>query len=555
MSRTSNRSQYRILGLVGQGQYGRVYCAVHCTTGRLVALKLLEPQFPTRQFLRELRFLLSVDHPNIVACRAIEHMPQGRSLVMDYCEGGTLRSLLSKTRIPPLQAVQLVCNILAGLDHAHARGIVHCDIKPENVLLSIAPTGWNARLSDFGIARLSQECNHPGSGQTGSPAYMAPERFYGQYSVRSDLYSVGVILFELLTGDRPFSGTPLELMSAHLNDSIDLSEVIPDCLQSIVKTALQKLPARRFDSAAQMQTALLKAASQLQNSPLLLPRSIAPASAQLLSERIDYLAASASHRYWVTSSPRGIRLHRDKTETIVPEPVRSLLLRPQGCFVLTKTALHLQPIDSTKLQLIRSIAPETQVAIAPNGRWFVAVSPEAIKIQTVAGGRSIVCPVLESPAEVVMLSSRHFAIVRHADESNTQIEVWTRQGRRMVCFEIAAALSQITPSQTQGQFLAIDRQQPNQLLQIDVKPFRLQRIDLPIAPCSIAAGAWGYACASAQGEIVLLDLEGQPCEQIDGIGAPTVIAAIDSQLEIATWSTEIGHLYRFDFSTLISARL
>ncbi|NJL20971.1 MAG: serine/threonine protein kinase [Leptolyngbyaceae cyanobacterium SM1_3_5] len=491
MKRTSNRSQYRILGLVGQGQYGRVYCAVHRATGRLVALKQLEPQFPTRQFLRELRFLLSVDHPNIVACRAIEHTPQGRSLVMDYCEGGTLRSLLTKAKISPPQAVQLVCDILAGLDHAHARGIVHCDIKPENVLLAIAPTGWSARLSDFGIARLSQEFNHPGSGQTGSPAYMAPERFYGQYSVRSDLYSVGVILFELLTGDRPFFGTPLELMSAHLNDAIDLPEAIPDCLRSIVKTALQKLPGRRFGSAAQMQAALLEATSQLQNLPLSVPRSIAPASSQLLPERIDCIAASATHRYWVTSSPRGIRLHRDNTETIVPEPVRSLLLRPQGCFVWTQTALYLQPIDSTKLRLIGSLAPQSEVAIAPNGCWFVAVSSAATTVQTVAEGRLIICLTTKSTAaEVIALSSRHFAIA-YSTANKTQIEVWTRQGQRIARFEIAAALSQITPSPTLGRFLAINRQQPNTLLLIDVKPFRLQRLNLPIVPCAIAAGTGG----------------------------------------------------------------
>lgn len=547
LSRKSNRSQYRILGLVGRGQYGRVYCAVHRSTGRLVALKLLEPRFSTREFLRELRFLLSFDHPNIVTCQAIEYTSEGRSLVMDYCEGGTLRSLLSGVPLQRDRAIQLVCDLLAGLDHAHNRGIVHCDIKPENVLLSIAGAGWSARLSDFGIARLSQELTHF-DGQTGSPAYMAPERFYGQYSPRSDLYSVGVLLFELLTGDRPFSGTPLELMSAHLNRAIDVPDSIPAALRSIVQTALQKLPARRFESAAQMQAALLAAAQLRFDRPSLPARSIASASSQLLPERIDAIAASPTHRYWVTSSPRGIRLHCNSTETIVPEPVRSIALRPQGCFVLTETALYLQPIDSTKLRSIAAVQSH-QVAIAPNGRWFVAVSPETLTIQTIGVG-SIVQKGGFPCNQVVALSSRHFAIVRSIKDT-TAIEVWTRQAQQIACFEIAAALTQITPSQTLDRWLALDRQNPTCLLLIDVKPFRIKRIDLAIAPRWIAAFDQGYACVDAEGQIILLSIKGQPYEQIAGIGLPTAIAAIDLHLEVATWTAETGELHRLNLSSSV----
>jgi serine/threonine-protein kinase len=259
------RSKYRLLGLVGQGQFGRVYCAIHRKTGRLVALKELDKhRFPTHKFLRELRFLLSLQHLNIVTCHALEHTSTGRYLVMDYCEGGTLRNLMEEdVRLHPAQCLKLVANVLSGLAHAHDRGIIHCDIKPENILLTLQPDGWTARVSDFGIARLSQELQKGESGNTGSPAYMAPERFYGQHFHSSDLYAVGILLYELLVGSRPFSGDPATLMAAHLNLPVKIPASISEPLQTIILTALQKLPARRFRSAAEMLALVEKAMSDL----------------------------------------------------------------------------------------------------------------------------------------------------------------------------------------------------------------------------------------------------------------------------------------------------
>lgn len=283
------RSKYRLLGLVGQGQFGRVYCASHRKTGRLVALKELDKQrFPTHKFLRELRFLLSLQHANIVTCHALEHTPTGRYLVMDYCEGGTLRGLMEEdVRLHPVQCLNLIIDVLAGLDHAHSRGIVHCDIKPENILLTLQAGGWTARVSDFGIARLHQDSADSDSSNTGSPAYMAPERFYGQYAATSDLYAVGILLFELLAGYRPFSGLPVVMMSAHLNSPVKVPSTVPAALHPVILTALQKLPARRFQSAAQMVTAVQAAAAaampelkqswpeaRLLRSPLATPTSV-----------------------------------------------------------------------------------------------------------------------------------------------------------------------------------------------------------------------------------------------------------------------------------------
>lgn len=268
-------SRYHILGLIGQGQFGKVYCASDRRTGQLVALKELTHQrSPTNQFLQELWFIISLQHPNIATCRALEHIQTGRYLVMDYCEGGTLRHLLEQRHSLRLQeSLQLLIGVLEGLHYAHQRGIIHCDIKPENILLTLKPQGWHPKLSDFGIARHLPNGGQFSSAQKasmftgGSPAYMAPERFYGFYSPQSDLYAIGVVLFEILTGDRPFHGLPGELMWAQLNQRLQVPSFIPEVLKSVIQKSLEKLPARRYSSALEMAEALQQALahSQIQN--------------------------------------------------------------------------------------------------------------------------------------------------------------------------------------------------------------------------------------------------------------------------------------------------
>jgi len=254
MSETFPEStNYRILKLVGQGQFGRVFCAVHKHSGKIVALKELDRQrFPTNKFLRELYFLSSLQHPNIIAFQGLGHTSTGRFIVMDYCEGGTLRKLMDSEEFSLAHGLKLIADVLAGLAHAHSRGVIHCDIKPENILLSLNSTGWIARISDFGLARISYEFSNEKNVCTGSPAYMAPERFYGKYSPASDLYAVGVMLFEMAVGYRPFSGLAGELMAAHLNQPVEIPNTVPFLMRSVISTAMQKLPAHRFASAAEM---------------------------------------------------------------------------------------------------------------------------------------------------------------------------------------------------------------------------------------------------------------------------------------------------------------
>jgi serine/threonine-protein kinase len=341
----SIHDSYQILGLAGQGQYGRVFCARLRQGGKLVALKELPlERFPTPNLLRELRYLLTLNHPNITRCYALEHAREGRYLVLEYCEGGTLRELINQVEqglwLPVKLVLGFVDQILAGLDHAHGQGVIHCDVKPENILLKPTPQGWQLKLTDFGIARQPQPVPRE-SAATGSPAYMAPERFYGQFSPASDLYAVGIILLELLTGRRPFSGSPPQLMHAHLNQRFVCPEGIPAPLQEVLEVALRKLPLRRFRTAAQMRSALAAVAQKWQEpaacwvGPRLLRQS--PPGVQVW----DLPANSGLQKFYVCEDPSGCRsplLLRVTPQSLEWLELQTLALGapPLACFPLAE---------------------------------------------------------------------------------------------------------------------------------------------------------------------------------------------------------------------------
>ncbi|HEY9641817.1 MAG TPA: serine/threonine-protein kinase [Coleofasciculaceae cyanobacterium] len=620
----SKRSNYRLLGLVGQGQFGQVFCAVSRQTGRLVALKRLDHQrFPTHKFLRELRFLLSLRHPNIVTCQALEHTATSRHLVMDYCEGGTLRSLMTEeNRLNLPQSLKLIADILAGLAHAHSRHIVHCDIKPENILLTVQPLGWTAKISDFGIARLSQEAEERETGNTGSPAYMAPERFYGEYSQTSDLYSVGVLLFELLAGHRPFSGTPAELMAAHLNRPVEIPDAIPDRWRPFILTALQKLSARRFHSAKEMLEALRSIATaeelsrqvQALQIPLLMPASAPPQCVfqSQREQRVDQpvVALAVVENGWYQASidraiyqphvaelPGEEPLATPVVSIPLADPIESLVVRPSGCFVLTRRSVHLMAAPaqsslaaSAGAASILTLPQESVMAISPEADWLAVLSAESQTsalsfwplshrpmtvathaIEIPSGQRSQIQPGLVSPelgspelgspelGQLFVLDTRHVALAMPGAgasftskvETGTLIKVFTRRGSYVGSLFLPLRIGNAILTSTPYQLLAIDRDHPQLIAVIDLKPYRITRLATGIVPTLLAVTKWGYILANSQGEIALLDLAGRQLGQMLAPEGITAIAPLDQRhLLVATWAGQQGQIYSLDLNEI-----
>ena len=271
--------RYELLERLGEGGMGEVWKAHDTQLQRSVAIKLLrtdisdDPEFAA-SFLREAQLVAALRHPNIVQIhdfQLADASTRGRAyMVMDYIEGGTLAAAFRMTVRrgvfwPANDIVELFAAISLALDYAHEQGMVHRDIKPANILLHRPPAGSRSPgepiLTDFGIARW-QGSGNTVTGFVGTPLYISPEQAQSRpVDARSDLYSLGIILYEILTGKAPFYGeNPLAIMLQHLHEPppppVLLNPRVSPALSAVVLRSIAKDPQQRFPSAAQMTTAL-----------------------------------------------------------------------------------------------------------------------------------------------------------------------------------------------------------------------------------------------------------------------------------------------------------
>jgi hypothetical protein len=261
---------FLLLRLIGAGRMGKVYVAHHRSTGRDVAVKFLRKPFlhhpeVVRRFIGEAQTIARLSHPNIVGMQGLGRAPGGAYfIVMDLVSGGNLAQLVGQGVAAVDEVIRWVMELCAALEHAHERGIVHCDLKPANLLLDDC---GRIRVTDFGLAR-SLAGDTPATAEVeGTAPFMAPEqalRAWGPIDHRTDVYGVGAVLFTLLTGRPPFTGGRLPDILAEV---IALTPVVPPAtlrpdlprpLSDLCRKCLRKVPEARYQTVQEVREALAR---------------------------------------------------------------------------------------------------------------------------------------------------------------------------------------------------------------------------------------------------------------------------------------------------------
>jgi len=257
---------YRVTGIVGEGATGVVYQVVNSVTGRLEAMKILAESFnhdleQAQRFLREIQLQAKLDHPNIAQVRTAFCEGSTIVLVMELVDGESLGAVLRRGPLSVAGAIRVAEQVLNALIMAHHHGVIHRDVKPANILVD---RSGGVKLTDFGLAKQCGEPGQTGQGMAvGTVFYMAPEQVRGLAATdwRADLYAVGILLYEMLTGRKPFDGPDqFAIMRAHIEFTpppvSHWAPGMPKNFDALIERALQKDPAKRFQSACGFLTAL-----------------------------------------------------------------------------------------------------------------------------------------------------------------------------------------------------------------------------------------------------------------------------------------------------------
>src|SRR6188472_3686985 len=324
--------RYRIERELGQGGMATVYLAQDLRHHRQVAIKLMRPELSAvigaERFLSEIRTTANLQHPHILPLFDSGEVDGVLYYAMPFVEGESLRDRLSREKqLPVPDAVRIATEVASALDYAHRHGVIHRDIKPENILLH----DGSALVADFGIALAASKASGARITETGmslgTPHYMSPEQAMGEREItaRSDVYALGAVLYEMLTGEPPFTGNTAQAVVARVltenpRPLTTQRHTIPRHVEAAVLTALEKLPADRFASAAEFAEALTRpglAPATTTASTQVVPRPAARTRSGLQSFIVPGLAvvagavlALSAARLFRSSTPPGLRTVR-----------------------------------------------------------------------------------------------------------------------------------------------------------------------------------------------------------------------------------------------------
>ena len=393
---------YEVIAQIGSGGMGEVYRARDTRLGRDVAIKVLPAEFAAdaerlRRFEREAKATAALSHPNILDVHDVGTHESVPYLVEELLEGESLRDRLAQGALPVREAAEIAVQVAHGLAAAHGKHIVHRDLKPANVFITKEGI---VKILDFGIAKLVESVpvgeadtlTHAPTGATdlgrvlGTIAYMAPEQARGMpVDRRADIFSFGVVLYEMLAGQRPFRGkTATDTMAAILTqEPPPLPEGVPPALQRVVIQCLEKLPERRFSSAHDLALALQAASSPSEAAHVAVPGTGVPASARRPASVLTHLSASVRGRRWrwllgglavllafAVASPAIVRQRRVAwvRSQALPELVRLADAQDYWpAFLLAREIEAVVPDDPTLRKLWARVAGEFKRQVRPRG--------------------------------------------------------------------------------------------------------------------------------------------------------------------------------------------
>jgi serine/threonine protein kinase len=395
---------YRILSQIGAGGMGEVYLAEDKRLGRRVALKMLPPivaqdKNHVRRMLKEARAAAALNHPNIVTIYDIEQADSLNFIAMEFIEGQTLREKI-RSPMPIHEVVTIGIQVASGLLAAHQAGVLHRDIKPENIMIGIE---GDVKILDFGIAQLKdsrtplldpQFLAEGANGDTqasilaGTPGYVSPEQALGQpLDARTDIFSLGVLLFEMASGRKPFEGeTPTEVRQKILKNEVPpltTFRKVPADLERIIRKALMKNPDERYRSAAELLTELREFSRETAEGMDATQRANRMLRQYLSIYAVDKRAlVPLTKLYFIARysdmerGDRGRELLRKSLRWGVVKTSASVLL----ILLATTVALGFFLIDETWDETIMKdghTRAVRQVAFSPDGRLLVSVGEDA----------------------------------------------------------------------------------------------------------------------------------------------------------------------------------
>jgi serine/threonine protein kinase len=371
-------AHYRVTKALGHGGMGEVYLAEDTRLKRHVALKFLPGEVATdtirlERFEREAQVVAALNHPNIVTVHAIEREGETLFMAMEYLQGRVLAEVIPRSGLPLGRVLTIATQIVDALVGAHGHGVVHRDLKPGNVMVL---DGDRVKILDFGLAKLrdpSDAATLPtreltGEGRiVGTVAYMSPEQAEGKpVDERSDIFAIGVMLYEMTTGERPFRGdTSLSVLSSILRETprpvTELNPGLPRDVWRIVRHCLAKDPERRYQTAKDLRNDLDDLAQSLSSGEL--AGAIAVPSAQQSASAIRVTVAAALVVLLVAFGAWQLR---------EPEPLA-----------------HASPPTLLHSRMTQKEGLEEWPSISPDAKWVVYVADDDIYLQSVSGQTAI----------------------------------------------------------------------------------------------------------------------------------------------------------------------